>query len=453
MVDHPHEGHVAAVGRPCRRSWGPRGALFARWITLASLLLVLGSPACHWGDEPDPTIDLTWWIPYSEDSPEYAAFQSIVGRYHDQFDGIVVELVPVPWDDMAPRGIGLSELDQGIDNGDGPDLWGPVPHKWTGSYVDKGQIAALAEQDLPPAPILYADVALEACSVGDALYGLPVLMDGLALIYNRQLLPEPPPTFAELAGLSGRLTEGDAASWVLSLPLLSPYHIYPFLDGYGGYIFGRSDGIWDPADVGLANEGAVRGTRYLSTLYTRQKLFPEPLADRAVMYSQAVQLFLEGKAAALIEGSWILPQLDAAGLDYGVAPIPLLPGSEETPRSLIVVQAMYLGAASTHPEEARALLAHISAEDSLVALQQALGTLPVRRDVLRSTALRNSDALHAWYELAAAGVPLPNAPELDTAWQYWIQALEVAIPGLTPADEALQNAVAQSGLVPPEDTR
>ena len=437
------------MGRLCGATEDVRWALLARWIVL---FVVLASPACSWGVEPDTTIDLSWWIPYSEDSAQFAALESIVERYHDQVDGIVVQLVPVPWDGMAPRGIGLSELDQAIGKGGKPDLWGPVPHKWTGSFVDKGQVAAL-DQDLLPAPILYADVALQACSVGSALYGLPVLMDGLALIYNRRLLPEPPSTFAELATLAGRLGEGENVPWVLSLPLLSPYHIYPFLDGYGGYIFGRSEDTWDSGDVGLANEGAVRGTRYLSTLYTRQRLFPEPLADRGVMYSQAVQLFLQGQAATLIEGSWILPQLEAAGLDYGLAPLPLLPGSDEVPRSLVVVQAVYLNSASAHPDEARTLLAHIGTEDSMVALAQGLGTIPVRRDVLRSAALPNGSTLRPWYEMVSGGVPLPNVPELDTVWGLWVQALEVAIPGLTPADEALQSAVDRSGLVPPEDTR
>lgn len=421
-----------------------------RRIVLPILLLLLASPACSWGAEPDTTISLTWWVPYAKDSPEFVSFESIVERYQQQTDDIVVELVPVPWSGMAPRAIGLSELDQAIEGGNGPDIWGPVPAKWTTSYLDNGQVAPLG-QGLLPTPILFADVALQACSVTDELYGLPVLMDGLALLHNRQLLPDPPATFAELAGLAGRLGEG--APWVVSLPLLSPYHIYPFLDGYGGYIFGRSEGAWDPGNVGLANDGAIRGTRYLSTLYTKQRLFPEPLADRAAMYSEAVQLFLRGEAATLIEGSWVLPQLEAAGLDYGVAPLPLLPGSEETPRTLVVVQAVYLSAASAHPDQARALLAHIGTEESIVALQQATSTIPVRRDVLRSASLRNGSSLRAWYELVAAGVPLPNVPELDTIWSVWLQALEVTIPGLTPPEEALQEAVDQSGLVRQEETR
>jgi arabinogalactan oligomer/maltooligosaccharide transport system substrate-binding protein len=439
------------VNSPSCGKQGPAPVTPARRIFISLLFLALASPACTWGAGPDMTIDLTWWIPYSEDSPQYAAFVSIAEEYQDQADGVVVELVTVPWDGIAPRGIGLSQLDQALADGGGPDLWGPVPHKWTGSFVDHGQVAAL-DAGLLPGPILYADTALQACSVGEALYCLPVLMDGLALIYNRRLLPEPPATFAELAGLAGHLGKAENVPWVLALPLLSPYHIYPFVEGYGGYIFGHSEGMWDPRDVGLDSEGAVRGTRYLSSLYTKQRLFPEPLADRAVMYSQSVQLFLQGQAATLIEGAWVLPQLESAGLDYGVAPLPSLPGGEEAPRSLVVAQVVYLSATSAHPEEARALLVHIGKTDSIVALQEALGTIPVRRDVLRSITLRTRESVRAWYDLASAGVPLPNVPELDTIWGPWIQALEVAVPGLTPVDEALREAVEQSGLVPPEDS-
>jgi maltose-binding protein MalE len=114
---------------------------------------------------------------------------------------------------------------------------------------------------------------------------------------------------------------------------------------------------------------------------------------------------------------------------------------------------VYLSAASAHPDQARALLAYIGTEENIVALQQGLGTIPVRRDVLRNSALRSSDGLRAWYELVAAGVPLPNVPELDTIWEVWLQALEVAIPGLTPPEEAMQEAVDRSGLVPAEDAR
>jgi arabinogalactan oligomer/maltooligosaccharide transport system substrate-binding protein len=451
VVDHAFEGYVAPVRALacCRR--GRPSLLHERQLLVDLVLLAaLLSSACQWGAEPDPTLTLTWWITASEDDEAYAAFEAIAQAYAEQTEGVEVELVPVPWDGIAPRGIGLSQLDQAMESETGPDLWGPVPCKWTGSFVEKGQLAALDAAQLP-AQIFYASVALQACTVDSKLYGLPVLMDSLALIYNRQLVPEPPASFAELVSLAKQLAGGESKKWVLALPLLSQYHIYPLLDGYGGYIFGQRDGAWDLRDIGLHSEGAVRGIRYLSNLYTREDLFPDALADRAVMYTQPIELFAAGQAATLIEGAWVLPQLEAGEIDYGVAPIPLLPGSEETPRSLTLVQAIYVNATSQHSQETLDLISYLAGEESTVSLQRALGTIPVRRDLLRAAALRSDSALRTWYELASAGVPLPNAPELDALWLPWGQALEVAIPGLTPADEALQAAVEQSGLAQPEE--
>ena len=442
MVDHPLQGHVAPVKKHLSR----KGPILAG-LTLA---LVLVSSACQWGAEPDPPTVLTWWITYSEDSQEYATFEAIAQAYMEQVEGVEIELVSVPWDGIAPRGIGLSQLDQALDPGPGPDLWGPVPCKWTGPLVEKEQAAALDAVELP-GQVFYTDVAVQACSVGGTLYSLPVLMDSVALIYNRELISELPATFADLVSLAKQLASSEDKKWALALPLLSPYHIYPFLDGYGGYIFGWGENGWEPQDIGLQNEGAVRGTRYLSSLYTSQHLFPDALADRTVMYDRSIELFASGQAATLIEGAWVLPQLEASGIDYDVAPIPLLPASEETPHSLTLVQGIYVSATSEHSQETLGLLSYLGGEESVIALQHAMGTIPVRRDLLRNPALRDTPALRTWYDLASAGVALPNVSDLDTVWQPWGEALEVAIPGLTPADQALQDAVAQSGLLPPEE--
>jgi arabinogalactan oligomer/maltooligosaccharide transport system substrate-binding protein len=441
MVDHPFEGHVA----PVKRRLSPKGYALAGLV----LALVFASNGCQWGAEPDPTTVLTWWITYSEDSQEYSTFEAIAQAYTEQAKGIEVELVSVPWEGIAPRGIGLSQLDQALDPGPGPDLWGPVPCKWTGPLVEKKQVAALDTAELP-GQVFYPDIAVQACSVSSTLYSLPVLMDSVALIYNRELVPEPPATFVDLVSLGKQLAGAEEKKWALALPLLSQYHIYPFLDGYGGYVFGRGENGWESQDIGLQSEGTVRGTRYLSSLYTSQHLFPDALADRSVMYGRSIELFASGQAAALIEGSWVLSRLEDSGVDYDVAPIPLLPGSEETPRSLTLVQGIYVSATSEHPQETLSFLSYLG-EEGVIPLQQAIGTIPVRRDLLRDPALRATPVLRTWYDLASAGVALPNVSDLDTIWQPWGEALEVAIPGLTPVDQALQDAVAQSELLPPEE--
>jgi maltose-binding protein MalE len=407
-------------------------------IFLASLLLV----GCRLGAEPDTAVELTWWVTYARESAEYAAFAAVADAYSAQTRDVVIDVVPVPWDDIAPQGTGTSKLALAQQAGDGPDLWGPVPHNWTGSFAQTGQALALETTQIQDVN-QYAEVALQACRFNGKLFGVPILMDSLALIYSKDLVPDPPTSFAELIQLEHELVSADEDRWGLVLPLLSQYHVYPFIDAYGGYIFRCDDQGCSLDDIGLNSEGALRGTQFLSDLYLKEKLLPEPLVDRAVMNSHALHLFTEGRAAMLIEGSWVLPEIRASGIDYGVASIPTLPDTTSAPRSLTLVQALFVSAYSAHPAQALDLLNYIADTASVIALQSALGKTPVRQDVLRSQPFAGNREIRAWHSQASGGVPLPNVPELGYVWVPWGQALDEAIPGLTPTQEALDRAVTQ----------
>jgi maltose-binding protein MalE len=411
-------------------------------LAVLVVLICLLPAGCRLAPEPDPTVELTWWVTYARDTDEYDAFQAIADAYTERTENVVVELVAVPWDDMAPRGAGASRLALAQQSGTGPDLWGPLPHNWTGAFAQTEQVLALEAAQIEDLR-QYVDVALHACQFDGVQYGVPILMDSLALIYNRALVPQPPDSFAALVDVAKELTDAEEDRWGLALPLLSQYHVYPFIDGYGGYIFNCDDQSCDVQDIGLNNEGAVRGIQFLSDLYVKEHLFPEPLVDRAVMHSYALRLFTEGRAAMLIEGSWVLPEIRTSEVDYGVTQIPVLPGAAAAPRPLTVVQAMYVSAASAHPEETVALLNYVTGPDSVGPIQGVLGKTPVRQDVLRDQPFRDDREMRAWRDQAMHGVPLPNAPELGYVWIPWGQALDEAIPGLTPTQDVLDRAVEQ----------
>jgi arabinogalactan oligomer/maltooligosaccharide transport system substrate-binding protein len=411
--------------------------------------------------QPDPVVHLTWWIPYAEDSAQYPAFQTLAEIYTER-TGTVIDLVSVPWDDMAPRGVASKlalALQASLESGGrSPDLWGPVPSTWIGPYATEGQVLALEAEQIQNSG-QYETVAMLAARWAGQQYALPVLMDSIALIYNRELVPHPPESFEELAAIARELTDGENERWGLVLPLLSQYHAYPFMDGYGGYIFkcevSVSEGQkCDVSDIGLNNEGSVRGIEFLSDLYlgslTGTRL-PETLADRAHMHDDALNLFIEGKAGMLIDGSWAIPQIRAAGIEYGVSAIPELPEGTRSPRALTTVYVLGASAGSAHPAEAIDLMNYLAGPEAIIALQNALGKAPVRRDVMRQPALREDRELDIWYDQAANGVLLPQAPELGYVWAPWARALDETVPGLRPAQEALDQAVEQiRGHLEPE---
>jgi maltose-binding protein MalE len=412
--------------------------------------------------EPETAVHLTWWITYAADSDEYPAFQSIAESFTEQ-TGIVVELVSVPWDDIAPRGNADPRLSPLIEAGEGPDLWGPVPHTWIEPYVAREQALALEPRQIR-SQNLYDPLAQRASRLNGQQYALPLLMDSVALIYNRALVPKPPNTFEQFLEIARQHTEPNSDRWGLALPLLSPTHVYPFMDGYGGYIYAcplatggvppddapsspdapPSDEPPAPVcnleDIGLNKEGAVQGIQLVSDLYTQERIVSQALADRSQMHERAIQLFAEGQAAMLIDGPWVLPALRDSEIEFGVAGLPALPGRSQLPRPLAVVHGLTANAYTEHPTQVLELMNYIAAPESIVSLTSALDKAPARRDVLRQSKLEHAKN---WKDQAARGVLLAPVPDLDVVWTPGARALAESSPGLRPVQESMDQAVEQ----------
>jgi maltose-binding protein MalE len=418
--------------------------LHRRKFTSAFAIAALALLTACLGRQPEPVIRLTWWVTYAEDSDEYGVFQAIADAYSTQA-GAVVELAPVPWDHIAPRGGAAPRLAYALEAGEGPDVWGPVPHSWLEPYVARDQVLALEPAEIRDLG-QYDDLALRAGSRQGEQYALPVLMDAVALIYNREMVPEPPTTWDELLEIAASWSERDSESLPMVLPLTSPTHVYPFMDGYGGYAIGcqvsdTNDNQCDPTDIGLNNEGSIEGIQLLSDLYTKEGFLSAALTDRAQMHKYALDRFVEGKAGMLIDGPWVLSEVRASEIDYSVAPLPALPGTTHPPRPLTVVYGFSASASTPYAEQAVGLLNHLASPESVVAMHQVLHRAPVRRDVMRLPAVRDRQENVRWRDQAADGVLLPSVPEMDAIWAPWTRALDEAIPGLRPVQDALDDAV------------
>ncbi|MBC7099045.1 extracellular solute-binding protein, partial [Candidatus Bipolaricaulota bacterium] len=100
--------------------------------------------------------------------------------------GVPVEVVEVPFSDI--RG----NLAVTAPTGEGPDII-IGPHDWIGELIYNG----LLEPLVLPADLLaqFDPASLEAFSWAGELYGLPYATECVALIYNKDLVPEPPATF------------------------------------------------------------------------------------------------------------------------------------------------------------------------------------------------------------------------------------------------------------------
>lgn len=244
--------------------------------------------------------------------------------------GVEVEVQYVNFQDIKSKFLIAAPEGQGADIIVGA-------HDWVGELAVNGLIEPIPNfSDLKN----FYETALNAFSYGGKLYGIPYAMEAIALIYNKDYVPEPPKTMDELIETAKQIDEefgGEVRGFITSAAEF--YYIAPFIFGYGGYVFKQTEKGLDVNDIGLANEGAIKGVKLL------KRLVDEGILDPSDNYQIMDSMFREGQAAMIINGPWAIKAYKDAGIDYGVAPIPdLEPGVPARP--FVGVQGFMVNAKS-----------------------------------------------------------------------------------------------------------
>src|SRR5690554_3850851 len=100
-----------------------------------------------------------------------------------------------------------------------------------------------------------APFAWQSVSVGERVYGYPIAMEVVSLLYNKDLVSTPPNTLTEVAELDRELRARGARA--IAWDYLNVYFSWPVFAGSGGYSFGARDFVYDLSDVGVATDGAI----------------------------------------------------------------------------------------------------------------------------------------------------------------------------------------------------
>ncbi len=239
--------------------------------------------------------------------------------------GIVVEVEVMPFREI--RGAVVDA----VPAGQGPDLF-IDSNEGTGALVEAGIIAPL---DLAGRQAEFVSVAVDGLSYGGQVFGLPFVTESVGLFYNKDFVQEPPGDFDALRvscdGLGFPTAEGLPC---LAIPVGEPLHQFPFIGGFGGYVFGFGNGAFDVTDVGIDSPEAIAGAVFLNALYR------DGYAKSAVDYSMMADLFNQGAVPFMWTGPWQVDAVDAAGINYGIAPLPLMAGN--VPRPFVGSQGFFL---------------------------------------------------------------------------------------------------------------
>ena len=382
---------------------------------LVALIGVLALEALAFAAEPGKI--LIW-----ADDTRAPVFEEI-GKSYTEATGIPVEVVEVGFSEI--RG----QFTTAAPTGEGPDIIIGA-HDWVGELVANGLLAEIAlPEDLKGK---FDPVALEAFSFGKALYGLPYAREGVALVYNKALLPEAPKTFEELIEFAREFTDPTVPQYGFVVQNPDPYHEFPFLSAFGGYIFGKDkEGKLNPCDVGLDSEGAIKGAEYLDAL------FEEGLLPAGIDWNTWTNLFTQGRIASAITGPWFIGMAKKAGIDVGVMPIPPMQG--HTPKPFVGVQGVMVSAFSPNlPLVEDFLFNYFATVKTQLELYHRDPRIPAFIPAYQQVA--SDPILKGFAESIAHGVPMPNIPQMSAVWGAWSDAMAaIGDQKLEPA-EALKQA-------------
>lgn len=299
------------------------------------------------------------------------------------------------------------------EDGEAADLFVGVPHDQVTALAVSGILADLSSYATPAYLADLNAAARAAYTFDDALFGLPMLLDGPALVVNKELLPSLPATYEAFLDAATQLTDGDTYGFEFDIENL--YFAYAWLHTYGGYVFGRHGGSLDPDDIGLANDGAVRGAEALRDLRYERALIPD-----GTDYGTANERFLQGSLAMIYTGPWSIGAYRAAGIDIAVAAMP--PLADGTPWSgFMGVQGVLMNQFSKAKTDAANLAKWLTREDALIELSEASGRPPASKAALEGV---QDDPVIAGFGAALSdSEPIPNVPEMGRVWGPMARAL------------------------------
>lgn len=249
--------------------------------------------------------------------------QAVVDAFEKAHPTIKVDLQTVPFDALN------STIDARVANkGGDPDVY----------WADQPRISALAARgeatDLTTAfssfKSAFAPTAYNAGVYQGKLWALPIANSTQLLYYNKSLLKkagltDPSPsvdqrmTWEQLTADAKKAKQGGAKY---------------------GFLFGQFDRYYqlEPLPVQLGGSVGATGTGNLTPDFTSDQwvkafswyrsLFTGGVSPRGVTSEQTDPAFLAGQAAYMVEGPWLLPQLQESKISWGVAPQPVFSGGK-----------------------------------------------------------------------------------------------------------------------------
>ncbi|MGC4996237.1 MULTISPECIES: extracellular solute-binding protein [unclassified Streptomyces] len=418
-----------------------------RGIAASALVasLALTATACGGSDDGDSKSDgpvtLTWWDT-SNATNEAPTYKALVEQFQAANKNIKVKYVNVPFDQAQ------NKFDTAAGSKGAPDILRSEVG-WTPAFAKKGFFLpldgtdALAEQDK------FEPNLIKQAQYEGKTYGVPLVTDTLAFVYNKALfkkagITEAPKTWDELKADAAKVK--DKAKVDGYWGSTQAYYAQCFLYGEGT---DTVDASAKKITVASAPAKKAYGT-WQSTFSGKGLHKADTTADA---YAHIQDAFVNGKVASIIQGPWEITNFYKGSAfkdksNLGIATVPAgstgKAGAPTGGHNLSV----YAGSDKAHQDAALKFVKFMTSAKSQETIALKNSTLPTRGDAYTSE-VKADPGIAGYQGVLSAARPRPALPEYSSLWVPLDTELPKVAGGKEPLDKGLSNAeLAIAKLVP-----
>lgn len=321
----------------------------------------------------------------------------IANALQEELDKLAPELV-VKLERKESLGDALKLV--GNDPSSAPDMYF-YAHDKMGTYAEMGILSPITNyiddeelQDLLP-------MTIEAAAYSGQMYQLPIYYEVQLFMYNKELMKEAPATTDELLEYMKENSTDNSYGFVEQYS--NAYYASGWMHAFGATI------IDETANPGLDSQSMIDSVSY------HGQFVPYMSSDGE--YNTVTTLFLEGKAHSIISGPWLVPEIKAANIDYGIAQMPVVTETGKPLSPYSGVQGVcVLKVAEEKGDAVATVLRQLLKTDIGIALANVASCAPANKKCYENTDVAENEMIVAMKEASENAVPMPCIPEMDMMW-------------------------------------
>ena len=269
-----------------------------------------------------------------------------------------------------------------------------------------------------------------------------VVGNHLMLIYNKDLISEPPETTDDLIKMGLELTidtdgDGKVDQYGLVWNFTEPFFYVPWLGGFGEWL------LKDDNTPNLNTEGNKSGFEFIKSLRDEHKIIPKECD-----YEIANAMFKTGRAAMIINGDWSWGDYDGV-VDFDIARIPRVSETGKWPSPLVSTKGYSVNVNTSGKKlgQTIALLKYLTGAETQLYFTEKLNTQPSSIEALQDPKVVANNILKKSSQIIEVGRPMPIIPEMRAIWDALRDQYQAVLGGtISPelaAKRAQENSIEQ----------